>query len=82
MLPVTNTPEPVNASLSMTGVFISAMTGEQAHARFPVITGLPARSQVFVVVSETGQALLVADTRAEATRQVARSSRYVLWTCH
>lgn len=82
MLPVTSTAATVNVVPPMTSVFINPMTAEQAQARFPVISGLPARAKVFVVVSETGQALLVANTRAEASRQVARSGCYELCTCH
>lgn len=82
MQPVTNTPAPAHAVPPVTAVFIAAMSAEQAHRRFPVISGLPPRAKVFVVVSENGQALLVADTRAEAVRLVVRSGCYVLHTCH
>ncbi len=82
MLPVTSATLTTKPVLPMIGVFISAMTAEQASARFPVISGLPPRAKVFVVVSETGQALLVASTRAEASRQVNQSGRYLLCTCH
>ena len=64
------------------GVFISPMTAEKAQSCFPAISGLPPRSRVFVVVSEIGQPLLVANTHAEARSQVAAQRRYVLRTCH
>ena len=73
---------PTTTTTSTSSVYISAMTAESAEQRFPAIRGLPARSQVFVVISEAGQPLLVADTHAEAAIQIARQPAYVLRSRH
>ena len=65
-----------------TSVFISPMSAETAGVRFPALRGLPLLARVFIVVSETGQPLLVTDTRAEAVRQIASQTHYVLRTRH
>ena len=63
-------------------VFISAMMSEVAERRFPVIRGLPPQTRVYIVLSDVGQPLLVADTHAEATRQVKNRPDCVLNTVH
>ena len=70
------------SNVTATAVFISPMSAEIAGMRFPVLRGLPPLAQVFIVVSETGQPLLVTDTHAEATRQIAVHQRFVLRTRH
>ncbi len=67
---------------SAAAVYIAAMSGEDAEAKFPAIRGLPKDISVFVVVSEHGEPLLVTDTHAEAVRQVRKQKRYVLSSCH
>ena len=69
------------SNVTATAVFISPMSAESGM-RFPVLRGLPPLAQVFIVVSETGQPLLVTDTHAEATRQIAVHQRFVLRTRH
>lgn len=63
-------------------VFIKAMMSDVAERRFPVIRGLPPGTKVYVVMSDVGQPLLVADTHAEATRQVKIRPDCVLNTVH
>lgn len=67
---------------SAANVFITAMMSEVAERRFPFIRGLPPHTKVFIVVSDAGMPLLVADTHAEATRQVKNRPGCVLNTLH
>lgn len=63
-------------------VFITAMMSEVAERRFPAIRGLPPQTKVYIVVSDAGMPLLVADTHAEAKRQVQNRPGCVLITVH
>ncbi len=63
-------------------VFITSMMSEMAERRFPVIRGLPPRTRVFIVCSDAGQPLLVADTHAEAAWQVKNRPGCVLRAVH
>ena len=80
-MPLATSPTALPAARA-TSVFISPMTAEVAETRFPALRGLPARSRVFVVISEIGRPLLVTDTHAEAARQIARQAHYVLHSRH
>ena len=65
-----------------TNVFISPMSSALAMRRFPCLSGLPSLDRVYVVVTETGQPMLVTNTHAEAARQVAGKVHFVLRTRH
>ena len=63
-------------------VFIVAMRSERVGEVFPVVRGLPPKLDVFVVVTESGEPVLITDTRAEAMRQVSANRRYTLTQRH
>lgn len=73
---------PHSSRTGSANVYIAAMSGAAAQERFPAIRGLPADREVFLVVSELGDPLLVMATRAEALRQVGQRPRFMLRTCH
>ena len=62
-------------------VFILPMHADQAMELFPGISGLPP-VEVFVVVTEAGDPVLITDTRAEAMRQLRNQPRFVLGRLH
>lgn len=75
MQPITATPSRPSK------VFILPMRADQAMQMFPGVSGLP-ESDVYVVVTEAGQPVLITDTRAEALRQLRRQARFVLGKLH